>query len=140
MGKQEKLKAQKRAERQAENLKAWRIDVRPYPISIVSIDEDGKMETEDGRPIMVEDEFDVKGSLAAILFNPTLQLKPQEGFEAHDLAKKIRAADGHVILDSRERGMVTRAYEALRGVTENQIEFLRRISEAEEVTMEEAKD
>jgi len=44
-----------------------------------------------------------------------------------------------VILDKDEMAMVKRAYDALKGVGENMIEFLSRIKDAEEIQLKEAE-
>uniref|UniRef100_A0A6M3J7R1 Uncharacterized protein n=1 Tax=viral metagenome TaxID=1070528 RepID=A0A6M3J7R1_9ZZZZ len=126
-----------KAERKAERARGWKIDVRAYKVRVPDIDENGMIRMKGGRPVMIQDEFDVQGSLCDILFNRELQVKPQDAFKAHDLAEKIRAARSIVVLDSEEMGMVRKAYDALKGVTENMIEFLSRIRDAEEIGLGE---
>lgn len=140
MGKASKSKAEKRATREAEQSKGWKIDIRPYKVMTPDMDEKGMLKMARGRPVMLEDEFDVQGSLADILFNRDMNLKAEEAFEAYDVAKKIRAAKTHVVLDSKEMSLVRRSYEALRGVSENMVEFCRRIKDAEEIQLGEVKD
>lgn len=140
MGKEAKLKAERRAAREAEASRGYKIDVRPYTVQVMDIAEDGTVKARDGRPVMKEDEFDVKGSLSDILFHKELNLRPPDAFEAYELAKKIRSADKFVILDGSEMARVRSAYDCLKGISENQIEFCRRIRDAEEVSLREARD
>ena len=132
-------KAQRKEEKQAERAKGFKIDVRPYTVQIPDFDEKGTLKTKGGKPVMKDDDFDVQGSLCDILFNRELENKPQDAFKAHDLAVKIRAAKSYVILDKDEMAMVRRAYDALKGVGENMIEFLKRIKDAEEISLKEAE-
>ena len=116
-----------KAVRQAERLKVWKIDVRPYQVELPVRDEKtGNMETKKAP-------FDVKGSVAAILFNRDLKLTVDESFTAKALADKIRAAKDHVLLDSGEMKRVREAYSIIRGPAEHELEFLRRIKDAVEV-------
>ena len=126
-----------KAERKANTLKAWKIDVRNYEVFLAQFHEDGRIKMKDGRPLREEDEFDCKGSLADILFNPLLKLSVDKAFQAHDLAEKIRAANAHVLLDNKEMEMVRAAYAVITAPTENQLEFFKRIRDAEEVDVRE---
>ena len=137
---QKVAKAKRKAERAAEMSTGWKIDVRPYKVQVPDFDERGQLRAKDGKPVLKEDDFDVQGSLCDILFNRDLQLKPEDGFKAYDLAKKIRAAKTYVILDGQEIAQVRKAYDALKGVSENMIEFCRRIRDAEMVKLGEVKD
>jgi len=133
-------KKQAKAERKAERARGWKIDVRNYKVKVADFDENtGRVKTKGGRPVMVDDEFDMQGSLCDILFNRELQNKPEDAFKAHDLAEKIRAASKFVILDNEEMNMLRKAYDKLTGVTENMIEFCRRIRDAEKVGLKEAE-
>ena len=139
MGKQAKLKADRRAVRDAEKLKGWKIDIRPYEVRVMDVDEKGQVRMKGGKPVWTTDEFDVQGSLADIIFNRDLNLKPAEAFEAYDLSKKIKSAKMHVVLDSKEMAMVRRAYDSLKGIGENMVPFLMRIRDAEEIQLAEVK-
>jgi len=138
---QKLAKAERKAAKEAERSTGWKIDVRPYKVRVPDFDErTGQLKAKDGKPVLKEDDFDVQGSLCDILFNRDLQLKPEEGFKAYDLAKKIRAAKTHVILDGQEMSQVRKAYDALKGISENMVEFCRRIRDAEQVKLGEVKD
>lgn len=135
---EKKVKAERRAAREAERMKAWKIDVRPYKIQVLDSDENGKVRMVGGKPSYIDDDFDVREMLATILFHNSLNLRPAQAFEAHDLAKKIRNADGFVLLDNEEMKKVRAAYDVLEKCTEDTIEFLSRIRDAVEVNAEEA--
>lgn len=137
---QKEAKAERKVVKEAERSTGWKIDIRPYKVRIPDFDDRGQLKAKDGKPVMKEDDFDVRGSLCDILFNRDLQLKPEDGFKAYDLAKKIRSANSHIILDGQEIAQVRKAYEALKGVSENMVEFLRRIRDAEMVKLGEVKD
>lgn len=138
---QKMAKAERKEKREAERSTGWKIDVRPYKVSIPDFNEQtGQIKAKGGKPVLKEDDFDVQGSLCDILFNRDLQLKPEEGFRAYDLAKKIRAAKTHVILDGQEIAQVRKAYDALKGVSENMVEFCRRIRDAEQVKLGEVDE
>ena len=126
-----------KAERKAERAQGWRIDVRAYKVRVPDIDENGMIRMKGGRPVMIQDEFDVQGSLSDILFNPNLRLKPQESFKAYELSRKIESANGVLVLDKEEMGMIRKAYEALEGISKNMVPFLERIRDAEKIGLGE---
>ena len=122
-----------KAKRKAESVKVWRIDVRNYKVEVADRDAAGNPIMERGRMKMVRDDFDVKGSLASILFNQELRLSVEETFEAKEVADKIRAAKDYVLLDSKEMDRVRASYKVIKGIPEQQLEFFKRIRDAEEI-------
>ncbi len=116
-------------------MKGWKINVAPYETETPVVDVTGAPVMRDGKPIKKKENVDVKDNLADMLFNPQLKLRPEELFEAKDLADKIRASEDTLILDTKEMDAVKRAYNALRGLPEQLIEFLRRIKDAEEIEL-----
>ena len=135
MGRESRRKAENRVAKG----KMWKIDLRPYDVEVASIGDDGRVEMENGKPVMVKDDFDVKGSMASILFNQELKLNVDETFQAKDLADKIRGSNSSVLVDGAELGKLQAAYKIIKGIPEQQLEFFRRIRDAEEVEVEEAK-
>ena len=89
---------------------------------------------------MVDDDFDVKGSMASILFNAELKLSVDETFKNKDLADSIRAADGYILVDGAELMKLQAAYQIVKGVPEQQLEFFARIRDAEEVGVAEVEE
>ena len=122
-------------------MKGWRIDVRNYEVEVPKMNEQtGQPVIKGGRPVMVKDDFDVKDSLAAILFNRELDLTIEKTFEAKELADKIRAAKGkYVIVDQKDMDRIRAAYNVIKSPPEIQLEFFARIRDAEEVDLEPAK-
>ena len=139
MGKANKeLKAKKSVAKEAEKATMYKLDVRDYEVMVDKVDEaTGRLVIERGRPVKVADKFDVKGSLAGMLFNPELRLTVPESFEMKDLADKIRGANAHVLLDSAEMAKLKRAYDAVKAPPETALECLRRIRDAEKVEVKE---
>jgi hypothetical protein len=103
-------------------VKAWKIDLKPYK---VKVDEDH------GEPVM--DEYDVKDSLCRLLFHPDLKLTVDQAFEQKDLVDKVRAADEFVIIDFLQFQRVRAAYNVLRSPSMDDLEFLRRLRDAQPV-------
>ena len=89
---------------------------------------------------MVDDDFDVMGSMASILFNAELKLSVDETFKNKDLADDIRAADGYILVDGVELMKLQAAYQIVKGVPEQQLEFFARIRDAEEVGVAEVEE
>ena len=137
---QKVAKAERKVIKEAERSNGWKVDVRPYKVRVMTFDGNGQLVAKNGKPVYKEDDFDVQGSLCDILFNRELQLKPDDAFKAYDLAKKIRSAKSFVIFDGTEIAQVRRAYEGLKGITENMVEFCRRIRDAEMVKLGEVSD
>ena len=102
----------------------WRLDVSPYDVTV-----DGP----DGPAVR---EFDVKGSISILLFNPALQLEVPQAFEAKDLLDRINATDDAILLDKADMARLRRAYDAFRAPHPNALELLRRIRDAETVDVE----
>lgn len=120
-----------------DKLKGWKIDIRSYTATITMFGADGRRVMKDGAPVVVQDVMDVQEDLASMLFHTGLKQGPDEMFKAKDLADKIRAAEGSVLLDQKEMDRIMKSYELLKGLPEHYIEFLQRIRDAEEVSLKE---
>ena len=72
------------------------------------------------------------------LFNPALQLTAVQLLDTNDLADRIRIAGETILLSLEEYATVRRAAEVATGYMENDVEFVRRILNAEEVEVEES--
>lgn len=81
--------------------------------------------------------FDVKESLLAILFQPALQLNGVEVLKRDKLAQKIDVADGCVLLEDADYRIVEGAINKFKGFTRVHVEFVRRVVDAEEVSVKE---
>jgi len=107
--------------------KGWKINLKPYTKEVI-------------QGIKYDDpEFDVKDTMAGLCFNQALQLDPEAMFKAKDIADKIRGSKDSVILDNAEMEHIRKAYKCIKGAPEYFIEFMRRIRDAEEVSMHEVK-
>lgn len=82
--------------------------------------------------------YDVRGSLVGILFG--VKLGPKDLVEHDRIAKKIEAAENNeVILTDEEYAKVRWCTEVLpSGYTRNDLEFVNRVMDAEEITAKEA--
>jgi len=120
--------------RRLERMKAWKINLKEYNFT-------GRVRDESGNIVTRTLPYDVKESLALILFNSELKLSIDESFRSKDLADKIRASEnGSIIVDSAEMAKIKQAYNIVKGPGEHELEFFRRIKDAEEVEMEEVKE
>lgn len=122
-----------KAERQAQRLKVWKIDLAEYQF-------EGRMLDEKGQAITRMIPYKVKESLAAMLFLPDLKLTLEEAFKAKELADRVRASDSYILLDSAEMTRIRQSYNIIRGPGEHELEFFRRIKEAKEVEAGEIED
>ena len=112
-------------------MKAWKINLADYsvPLAPPVRDEEGVLRSEAN--------FNVKESLAQMLFNPELRLSIDQSFEAKDLADKIRSSKDGVLVDQKEMEMLRRSYNVVKSPKEHEMEFFKRIRDAEEVKVEE---
>ena len=78
-------------------------------------------------------EYDVRTTLANLLFGPQLQLSGAEAIKQDDLARKIMDSNGTTLLEEEEFQRLQRAVEAFRGYTRNEVPLLRRVAECPEV-------
>ena len=106
-------------------MKVWTLDLSPYYVDVIAPGENGSEK--------VKAEFDVKGSLSSILFNPALNLTVPQAFEAKDLADRIQAASGFVLLDRMDKVRLDQAYNAIRSPNINSLVLLMRIRDMESV-------
>jgi len=105
----------------ADKVRAWKIDLKPYKI-------EGAVQ-----------EYDVKGSMRNLLFHPGQELTVDETFDNADLGKRIKESGESIILDKDDMRRLRRAYAAMRAPAEEDLEFFRRIKEAEEIEVAEIK-
>lgn len=89
---------------------------------------------------LVDAPYSVKESLVSVLFQPDLQLSATALLEQNKLANKINdAKDGFVLLEDADYEKLTKAINTVKGLSRNDVEFVRRILEAEQVKVEEKK-
>ena len=85
----------------------------------------------------VEVPYVVKDSLIELMFSRDLHLSGPELLQRDDLARKIMAADGAVLLEEAEWLKLNNATEAITGFGKADVELVRRIIKAEPVEVEE---
>lgn len=87
---------------------------------------------------IIDAPYSVKESLVSVLFLPELQLSAVALLEQNKLANKIHdSKDGVVLLEDSEYERVEKAIKTVKGLGKNDVEFVRRILEAETVDVEE---
>lgn len=83
-----------------------------------------------------KDKYDVKGSLVAVLF--ARKLNSSDLIEYDGIAKMIESSDTEVILTEKEYNIIKSCVESNPGGYARQdLEFVERVLNAEEITMEE---
>jgi len=99
-----------------------KIDVCPYNC------------TEDGK----EKPYHIKESLLIILFNPDLRIQAMDLLKRDDLARKIEKQKGDwLLLEDAEYEMILVSMNAVKGYTRNDVEFVKRIMDAEDAQVKE---
>lgn len=85
--------------------------------------------------------FDVKENLVAILYNRGLNLGPTELLEQHILAERIfKHEEDEILLSEEEYRRVRKALDACKGLSLPHVEFVKRVFNAVEVSVEEKKE
>lgn len=84
--------------------------------------------------------YPMREALAEVLFHPDLKLRAMDLIRRDDLARRISdCTEGVMLLEEAEYAMVRSAVEAVQGYTRNDVEFVRRVLNAETVDVIEAK-
>jgi len=85
----------------------------------------------------VAQSYNVRESLIEALFHPDLKLPARELLDREDLARRMRdCPDGYILLEEEEYNKVLQAVNSIRGYTKPDIEFVRRILNAEKVNVQ----
>jgi hypothetical protein len=105
-----------------------KIDLTSYDVTVP--DREGKMET---LP------YDVRGSLSDGMYHPDLRLNSKDLFTNDRIAQKIRNSNGSVLLEDSEYERVKSMIETVTGFRKGDVEFVRRVIEAPEVTVKEGE-
>ena len=81
--------------------------------------------------------FVVKNAMVSILYHPALKLNGRDLLLTHKLATKISQCDEDIILlESVDYFKLVRAVETVKGFGKHEVEFARRVLEAEDVREE----
>lgn len=84
--------------------------------------------------------YEVKDSMVEILMARELQLSGRELLSRDDLARKIRnCANSNVLLEEEEWNKIVTAVETVKGLGRTDVEFVRRVLEAEKIEVEAKK-
>lgn len=83
--------------------------------------------------------FQVRESIATMLFHPSLDLDGREVILRDKLAKKIEEAGDEILLEEVDYSKIKMAFESVKGIQRNAVELLERIFDAEQVEVEEKK-
>jgi hypothetical protein len=83
--------------------------------------------------------YDVRGSLVDGMYHHDLRLNSKDLF-AHDrIAQKIQNSNGFVLLEDSEYERVKSTIETITGFRKEDVEFVRRVIDAPEVTVKEGE-
>jgi len=99
--------------------------------------EDYILESMDNAGNVVKGPYKVKESLIGILFHPDLKLGGRELLLRDKLADKINDSEGEILLEETDYYKLKLAIETINGYTRNDVEFVQRILDAEEVEVVE---
>jgi hypothetical protein len=92
---------------------------------------------EQGQAVQIP--YEVKGSLAEVLFSRDLQLRAVDLIRNDDLARKIHGAtDGVLLLEEEEYVRLRQAIEAVKGLSIDDVPLVRRVLDAPVVEIKEA--
>lgn len=105
-----------------------KIDLTPYEF---------KGTGPDGKEAIIP-AFNVKGSIVNALYHPELRLGARVLLDNDRLAQKIDKCDGSVLLEESEYEQVKSAFEKITGFERIDVELVRRVLEAPEVSVKEA--
>ena len=90
---------------------------------------DGTVKTEN----LPDTLFDMKKSIAGILFIPDLHLDIRDAIENDRIARKVEAAGDEVVLEEAEYAKLTNAMDHFKGYSRKDLEFISRIRDAPEI-------
>lgn len=82
--------------------------------------------------------YKVKESLSNILFHPANKLSGRDLLLAHKLGNKIEECkEDHILLEEVDYLKLKKSVENIEGFTKNDVEFVKRVLEAEDVEVKE---
>ena len=105
-----------------------KIDLTSYDVTVP--DKDGEMK------ILP---YDVRGSLVDGMYHQDLRLNYKDLFTNDRIAQKIKASNGSILLEEEEYQRVRSMIETVTGFRKEDVEFVRRVIEAPEVTVKEGE-
>jgi len=105
-----------------------KVDVSNYPINVKN-------------PVtgeLVEVDYNVQEMLVGVLLHPSLKLTGLELYKRAPLADKIKKADGTLLLEEDEYAKLKNSVNTIQGFGMNDTELVKRVIEAEEVSVAES--
>ncbi len=82
--------------------------------------------------------YPMREALAEVLFHPDLKLRALDLLKRDDLARKIlNQSESHILLEDSEYSLIKSAVDVVQGFTRNDVEFVRRVLNAESVEVME---
>lgn len=113
------------------------IDITDYTVSLPNPKAGEERKDGSVEPAMVDIPYLFKQSMIEILFARDNELNGMEIIERDKLAHKIYdCSDGTILLEEEEWGKFYSALEKVKGLGRTDVEFVRRILEAEKVEVE----
>jgi hypothetical protein len=77
--------------------------------------------------------YDMKQSIANLLFNPDLHLDFRMAIEHDRIARKVEAAGDEVVLEEAEYAKIKTAVDLFKGYDRKDLEFIHRVRDAPEI-------
>ncbi len=97
-----------------------------------------EVEGKDEKGDLVKAPYEVKGSMVSILYHPDLKLGGRDLLLAHKLADKIESCKKNfILLEEIDYQKLKKAVDTATGFSKHDVEFVKRILEAEDVEVEE---
>lgn len=88
-----------------------------------------------------EGSYPMREALAEVLFHPALKIMAMDLLKRDDLARKIqKSTPPDLLLEESEYAIIRAAVDKVDSFTRNDVEFVRRVVNAEQVAVMEAKD
>jgi len=82
--------------------------------------------------------YEVKTSIVNVLFNPELRLSSIDLLSQNKLAEKIlNHKTSEILLEDAEYNKIKQAFDTVKGFVKNDVELVRRVLEAEDVSVVE---
>lgn len=103
-----------------------KINTKSFNVDLLN--KEGKLESQ---PYLVRE------SMVEILFHPNLKLKSIDLIKQDELAKKIIKAKDELLLEDEEYARLKEALEKVEGLGRNDVEFVKRILDAESIDVKE---
>jgi len=78
-------------------------------------------------------DYDVRKSLASMMFIPELHLGARDIIENDRIARKIESAQDEVVLEEAEYARIKQSFDLFQNYSRNDLELIRRVRDAPEI-------